>query len=1520
MSAKNQMSVFMEKINTKLQSCPIVCINEPDTHSANAEILQTTPESTLEKPKSSAPTAAATAATAATVTSNSNNSSCITINATTPAAAAATAAATAGAAIAATTSSTAGVTKITITSDNSQSNSSTNNSSSNIVLNSYNSNSSNSRSSNSNSNNNNSSLISITSLNSCSDLSQGSTATLTLKSHNSSSNSCRNSSSSNSCNSRPNGSASDTSSANFQERFDFEHWKSVLSDLSCFNSLYRYWNQYSSNTSSNTSSNHSNNSSNSSNGGRVEHADESNSLGSGANSFYTHNILGYTFGYPFGLAKEQEEDSNDNNNSNGCGGSAVGFKKSPINCETPLQKHYRQQQQKKKMPVFRGRRVWCGCFKDDEPPEICVVEGAFTLQTLTPTQPMPSVDELDTKFAELVEELDLTAPNKEAMLSLPAQKKWQIYCSRKLPIDATDGPDATAITQPPTAEHYIERLKELVVHVSLSPEDSPSHELSTRLDNHAAFVDALKTALRTSTHSFVLRFVELDGLPALLNLLLQLDIRVANSSLHTSLIGCIKALMNNSMGRAHVLAHPTAIDTIARSLAADNIRTKISALEILGAVCLVPGGHRKVLQAMLHFQEFATERTRFQSIVNDLDRSTYAYRDNVNLKTALMSFVNAVLNYGPGQENLEFRLHLRYEFLMLGIQPVIDKLRTHENETLDRHLDFFEMVRAEDEKEFARRFNEEHVDTKSAGSMFELLRRKLSHSPAYPHMLSLLQHMLLLPYTGHCTEHWLLIDRVVQQIVLQVESRPNSDLIADPDDPGKQLKLATESPVHDPDVAPLHIDVNKLVRLLVKEEQLTQARKRADELERENFEVQSRLAKKEQELDLRMQEKEDLETGLARMRERLEKESAQHSQAVQRAQSAEMKAEDLQHRLQSEQQERARLERLVTEGSIPDDQKVAGLTGCNGAVSPPPPPPPMLKAVPPPPPPMAPAMLPPPPPPCPGAPPPPPSMTPAMAPAPPKVELPKKNVPQPANPLKSFNWSKLPDAKLQGTVWSELDESKLYNNMELESIDKLFSAYQKNGVSATDGSYEDLRVTGKNKQKVLSVIDGRRAQNCTILLSKLKMSDMDISKAILSMDSNEQLALDMVEQLLKFTPSAEERALLDEHSEDIESLARADRFLYEISKIPHYEQRLKSLHYKKRFMLTVNDLIPRITSVMEASREVARSRRLRKLLELVLALGNYMNRGARGNASGFRLASLNRLADTKSSAAKGTTLLHYLVQVIEKKFKDLLKLEDDIPHVREASKVSLGEMDKDIQMLRTGLADVAREIEFHRSSGPAQQGDRFLPVMREFHASASVRFAELEDKFQDMKTRFDRAVRLFGEDGSVLQPDEFFGIFDSFLAAFAEARNDNESFRRRQEEEEKRAKQEAELKKRTIERKNKTGLMSSVARNLGLKSASNANGSDPLAKSDNKGEFDDLISALRTGDVFGEDMAKFKRSRKARVSNGAATGGGFGGGGGAGGGVGGPGAGNTAAAGQTSPPRLQREESGRERERTVRRQ
>ena len=54
--------------------------------------------------------------------------------------------------------------------------------------------------------------------------------------------------------------------------------------------------------------------------------------------------------------------------------------------------------------------------------------------------------------------------------------------------------------------------------------------------------------------------------------------------------------------------------------------------------------------------------------------------------------------------------------------------------------------------------------------------------------------------------------------------------------------------------------------------------------------------------------------------------------------------------------------------------------------------------------------------------------------------------------------------------------------------------------------------------------------------------------------------------------------------------------------------------------------------------------------------------------------------------------------------------------------------------------------------------------------------------------------RLFSEDPTTTQSDEFFGIFDYFISSFEEARADNENVRKKKEEEEKIAKQHQEVK------------------------------------------------------------------------------------------------------------------------------
>uniref|UniRef100_A0A7N8WMA9 Dishevelled associated activator of morphogenesis 2 n=1 Tax=Mastacembelus armatus TaxID=205130 RepID=A0A7N8WMA9_9TELE len=910
------------------------------------------------------------------------------------------------------------------------------------------------------------------------------------------------------------------------------------------------------------------------------------------------------------------------------------------------------------MPPRKRTRQGLGflcCFGSSEPPEINL-KDSVPLQLLEFSAPMPPAEELHARFSELVDELDLTDKNREAMFALPDEKKWQIYCSKK---KEQEDPNKLATSWP---DYYIDPLIILL--------QSEEMEMRNKV------VEDLKTALRTQPMRFVTRFIELDGLTCLLNFLRSMDYETSESRVHTSVIGCIKALMNNSQGRAHVLAHPQSINTISQSLRTENIKTKVAVLEILGAVCLVPDGHKKVLQAMAHYQKYAAERTRFQTLLNELDKSTGRYRDEVNLKTAIMSFINAVLNAGAGEDNLEFRLHLRYEFLMLGIQPVIDKLRQHENATLDRHLDFFEMVRNEDDSELAKRFDIIHVDTKSASAMFELVKKKLSHTDAYPHLLSVLQHCLQMPYKrgGGSLQHWQLLDRILQQIILQ-------------DD-----KVESQ----------LFIYSSSYETLLAK------------------------LERKERECETKTQEKEDMMKTLNKMKDKLQREGVELRSAREQVLDLSSRISDFSH-------------------------------------------------------------------------------------------------------------------VINGTIWNDIDDLRAFKILDLKDIEKMFSAYQRQ--QKETGSMDDIYVSTR-KVKELSVIDGRRAQNCVILLSKLKMSNDEIKRAILEMDEREELAKDMLEQLLKFVPEKSDIDLLEEHKHELERMARADRFLFEMSRIDHYQQRLQALFFKKKFAERLAEAKPKVEAILNASRQVIRSKRLTQILEVVLAFGNFMNKGQRGNAFGFKVSSLNKIADTKSSIDRNITMLHYLIMIFEKNYPDTLHIQEDLSSVPEAAKVNLAELEKEVYSIKSGLKALEAELHYQQSR-TRERGDKFVAVISDFITVAGFSFSELEDQLTEAKDKFLKSLKHFGEEEGKMQPDEFFGIFDTFLQSFSEARQDLENMQRRKDEEERRARMEAMLKEqRERERR-----------------AKKSGASDEVS-----GEFDDLVSALRSGEVFDKDLNKFKRNRKRSVN------------------------------------------------------
>ncbi|KAJ2462476.1 hypothetical protein EV174_007110, partial [Coemansia sp. RSA 2320] len=190
-----------------------------------------------------------------------------------------------------------------------------------------------------------------------------------------------------------------------------------------------------------------------------------------------------------------------------------------------------------------------------------------------------------------------------------------------------------------------------------------------------------------------------------------------------------------------------------------------------------------------------------------------------------------------------------------------------------------------------------------------------------------------------------------------------------------------------------------------------------------------------------------------------------------------------------------------------------------------------------------------------------------------------------------------------------------------------------------------------------------------------KLSFRDIRRALLRMDTG-VITENILKQLLSFVPTPEERGLLSAYHgrPDRKRLARPDRFFLETMKIWRYEQRLRATTTWITWPESFRDVQADIAAVMTAAHAVATSRHFPQVLEVVLSIGNFMNgSGFRGGAFGFRVASLNRLMDTKADDNK-TTLLHFVALAVEENFPDALGFLEELKPVDAGCRVSYAEM------------------------------------------------------------------------------------------------------------------------------------------------------------------------------------------------------------------------------------------------------
>ncbi|MGH0155752.1 UNVERIFIED_CONTAM: hypothetical protein FKN15_029917, partial [Acipenser sinensis] len=307
-----------------------------------------------------------------------------------------------------------------------------------------------------------------------------------------------------------------------------------------------------------------------------------------------------------------------------------------------------------------------------------------------------------------------------------------------------------------------------------------------------------------------------------------------------------------------------------------------------------------------------------------------------------------------------------------------------------------------------------------------------------------------------------------------------------------------------------------------------------------------------------------------------------------------------------------------------------------------------------------------------------------------------------------------------------------------------------------------VKAVQKAPSKV-TLIESNRAKNLAITLRKAGLIVPEICTAIETFNM-QCLSLDFLELLARFIPTEYEQKLISKYERDkkpLDELSEEDQFMVRFSKIPRLSEHINILTFMGNFNDTVQLLKPHLNAIIAASMSIKSSAKLKKILEIILAFGNYMNSSKRGAAYGFRLQSLDLLLDTKSTDRK-QTLLHFIVNIIQEKYPELSNFHTELHFVDKAAAVSLDSVVQDVRSLQRGMELTRKEF--------MVQDDNV--VLKGFLKSNSEVLDTLQTDCTTGQEAYESLVEYFGENPKTTPPSVFFPVIVRFIKAYKQAELD----------------------------------------------------------------------------------------------------------------------------------------------------
>ncbi|XP_035504912.1 protein diaphanous homolog 1 isoform X1 [Scophthalmus maximus] len=981
-------------------------------------------------------------------------------------------------------------------------------------------------------------------------------------------------------------------------------------------------------------------------------------------------------------------------------------------------------------------------------------------------------------------------------------------------------------------------------------------------------LESLRVSLNNNPVSWVQNFGD-EGLALLLNLLRRLqeekdEYPMMGVKCQHEIIRCLKAFMNNKYGLKSMLESEEGIPLLVRAINPTVPHMMVDAVKLLSAISILEHPenlHERVLEAITEEAE-KRDIERFQPLIAGMNKH------NIALKGGCMQLINALISRG---EELDFRIHIRSELLRLGLRDLLTEVRTIENEELRVQLTVFDEQAEDDSEDLKVRLDDIRIEMDDVREVFEIVVNTVKDSKAETHFLSLMQHLLLIrnDYLAR-PQYYKLMDECIAQIVLHRNG-------ADPDFKCRNLSINIEGMIDN------MVDQTKVE---TSEAKATELGKKLDAELTARHELQVELKKLEGDYEQKLLDLSQEKEQLASSKQEREKENQGLQQQLS---TLKQQIEKMSQDLEEAKTKVVTVTVPVPTPGFPPPPPAPPLPGQSVGMPPPPPPPPLPghAALPfplPPPPPPLPGQtnipLPPPPPPLPGMPgPPPPPPLPGMPGPPPPPPLPGMGPPPPPPPpggpgipppppgpgmpppppfgmggwvapappplpfglkpkkeykpevqMKRANWSKIgPEDLKESSFWTKAKEDTFENNELFAKITLSFSQTKTTKAKKEQDGGDEKKQVQKKKVKELKVIDSKSSQNLSIFLGSFRIPYEQIKNAILEVNEN-ILTESMVQNLIKQLPAADQLSVLGEMKDEYDDLAEAEQFGVVMSTVKRLMPRLQAILFKLQFEEQLNNIKPDVVSVTAACEELRQSQNFSTLLQIILLVGNYMNAGSRnGKAFGFSISYLCKLRDTKSADLK-QTLLHFLADVCQEQYPDIMSFPDELIHVEKASRVSAETIQKNLELMGRQIKNIEKDLETFPP--PQNDKDLFAEKMSKFVVSAHEQHEKLDLMHKNMEKQYADLGDYFVFDPRKMSVEEFYGDLNNFKNMFQQAVKENQK-RKEAEEKIKRAKLAREKAEKEKEEKQKRNQLPDI----------NTEG-------DETGIMDGLLEALQSGAAF----------------------------------------------------------------------